>query len=417
MPQFFNLGTLGLATSLGQNLATWLNQMQQAFPGFQPSQANPLTVQANVFGSWSADVGTLASAGSQELLRQMGTKLFGVPYQQGTPATAIATVTAVDTLGHTLPAGTQLTLTLNGTPLAFQTVSALTIGSGASTGTVTVAAVQNGVAFNGATNPATLVAQINWVSGVSVAAPATGGNDQENDTHYLNRLVAVLQTMALRPITATDYATVALNFVPAAGTDQQLVGRAAAIDGYDPATNTYGNQREVTVAVTDSSGNALNTDTMYGIGGSSSSIVTNSAQWGVAGWLRSLRETGFIVNVLAPNYTTVYVAVTVKGAQGYTAATVQANVQAALLGYLSPASFGLPQGASVGWQNQTAVPLSQVMATVQGVLGVQRVLPGTLAVDTNPSPTNTTNDLVLAGPFPLPTSSSSSIPLAAVTVV
>jgi len=395
-----SLADLGLATSQGALLQTWLTAMRAAYGNsYSPSTANPEYVQAQIFASWMADVAQLCAAGSTELFRQYGQKLLNLPLEDGSAASAVATVTAVDTAGYTLPVGTQLTLTLNGSPLAFQTASTLTIPNGSSSGTVTVVAVQSGSAFNGASNPASLVLQTNWVASIAVAAAASGGVDQEDDDAYLQRLANTLQLLAPRPITASDYATMAVNFTPAAGTDQQEVGRATAIDGYDPGTNTTGNEREVTVCVSDAFGNALNSDTLTA----------------VQTYLAGLREVNFIVNVVSPNYTTIYAACTVKAALGYTAATVQANVQAALLAYLTPQNFGLPQGAQVGWTNVTTVYRSRLMAIVQNSPGVDHVV--SLAFDTNSNPTNLTNDLPLAGPFPLPVTSVSSIPLSAITVL
>lgn len=417
MTQFFqlDLAQLGLATSQGQLLQQWLQAMQAAFPGYSPASGNPEYIQAQVIASWAADLAQLCAAGSTELFRQFGTQLLALPYQNGTSASTVATVTAVDTAGYTLPTGTQLTLTLNGAPVAFQTSSPLTIPQGSSSGTVTVIGVSTGSLLNGASGPAELVSQINWVQTITVAGPASGGIDQEDDDQYVQRLAATLQLMAPRPITAPDFATMAINFTPQPGSDQQQVGRAAALDGYDPASNTYGNEREVTVCVTDSNGVALNTDTMYGIGGSSTNIITSPSLWGVAGWLQSLREVNFIVNVIPPAYTPVYVACQLSATSGYTTPTVQANVQAALLSYLSPQNFGLPAGAQVGWTNSQTVYRSKVLAVIQNTAGVDHV--ESLALDVQSPPGNTSGDLALPGAFPLPISTTASIPLGAITVV
>ena len=406
---FFQLSDQGLSTSQSQFMQIWLNAMQAAFPSYSPSSADLEYIQAQIFASWAASCAQLCNSGATELFRQFGTQLLALPYQQGTSAQAIVTVTAQDTAGYTLPVGTQITLTLSGVQIAFQTASTLTITAGNSSGTVTVVAVQTGSAANGAGSPAALVSQINWVTGVTISTVASGGVDQEDDDAYVQRLAQTLQLLAPRPITASDYATMALNFTPAAGTDQEEVGRAAAVDGYDPLTSmggyqplggntgSYNNEREVTVCVTDASGNALNSDTITAVGT----------------YLAALREVNFIVNVLSPNYTTIYVACTVKAVQGYTAAAVQANVQTALLAYLTPANFNLPQGALSGWTNLTTIYISKVTGVIMNTAGVDHIV--SLAVDVNSNPTNT-NDLPLSGPFPLPITSVTSVPLSAITV-
>lgn len=416
MSLFFSLADLGLPTSSGEYLAIWLDQMQSAFPGYQPAEGNLEYKQAQVISSMAADVGQLCAAGSQELFRTYGTSLIGLPYQQGATASAVVTITAGDTLGHTLNAGEQLQLTLGGAPVGFQTLNPLVIPNGSSSGTVTAVAVQPGSAFNGATGPAQMIAQIDWITGVTVSAPAGGGQDQETDDHYLQRLAQMLQLMALRPITAQDFATLALNFTPIIGTDQEQVGRATALDGYNPADGSSGNQKMVAVVVTDTSGIALNNDTMYGVGGSSGSIVTNPASWGIAGWLQSLREVNFVVNVLAPSYSTVYVSCQVKAIPGWLPSVVQANVQTAILGLLNPAAWGLPPSATVGWNNNSVVVRSVLESVIQQSAGVQSVVTGSVALGLAANPSNTTGDLTLPGPVPLPVTTTISVPLSGIQV-
>lgn len=533
--QFFTLADLGLPISQTQFLAQWLSAMQTAFPGYNPAPANLEYVQAQVFASWAAELAQLCSAGSMELFRQFGTQLLGVPYEQGSPASAVMTVNATDAGGYTLPLGTQITLTLAGALVAFQTVSVLVIPAGSTSGTVTIAAVQAGTAANGATTPISLVSQINWVASVSLAAAASGGVDQEDDSAYVLRLAQTLTTLGFATATASALATRALDFIPTPGSGQQQVGRATSIDGYSPAASTFtvtttsgsasltvtgspasgvtaapgspvsgtglpsttftatttsgsatltavsstagltvdafvsgtgipagtqilsvgvgqvtltanatatatgvtvtastaivqsstsstivlsaaatasgtgvaatvggtlGNQRVTTVCVTDPYGNQLNSVTMTA----------------VQAYLQGFRELNFILNAVSPAYSTVYVTVSVSALAGFTTATVQANVQAALLAYLSPQNFGLPQGAIQGWQNTQTVYLSQLTAVIQGALGVAYVHAGTVAVGLTANPTNTTADLVLPGDFPLPTATSTSIPLTAITV-
>lgn len=466
--QFFSLADLGLPTSQTEFLQIWLQALQAAFPSYNPSAGDLEYIQAQVFAAWAADVAQLCSAGATELFRQFGTQLLGLPYQNGTAALAIVNVTATDTAGYTLPAGSQVSLTLFGSLVGFQTLTDLVIPMGESSGTVTVQAVQAGTAFNGAGTPAGMLSQIDWVTGVTVVTSASGGVDQEDDDQYIQRVAQTLQLLAPRPITASDYATMAVNFIPASGTDQEEVGRATAIDGYDPtvtsftgttngtttvsavssfagisvgsviaatditggqtvtaintgastltlsdvassshsseamtATGSYGNEREVTVCISDATGNALNSDT----------LAAEQA------YLENLREVNFIVNVVSPSYTTVYVTVTVSPSPGYSTATVQANVQAALLNYLNPSNFGLPQGALTGWNNSQTVHLSRLATVIQNASGVDYLQPGTLAVGTSASPGDTTTDLQLGGAFPLPLSTTASIPTSGITVL
>lgn len=537
---FFTLpDTGGLPTSQQAFYQIWLNAMQTSFPGYTPNPGNPEVVQATIFASWAADVAQLCTGGSVELFRQYGQQLLNLPYEAGTPALTVLTVNAVDTAGYTLPALSQLALTLNGIQVGFQTLTALTIAPGQNTGSVSVGALSAGTAFNGATGPAQMVSQIDWVSSISVSAPASGGVDQEDDSAYLQRLAATLQLLAPRPITASDYATMAMNFQPAANTTEQEVGRATAVDGYSPTaasftvsatsgndaltvvtppgtgitaapgafvlgtdlpsatftattssitnpnvltgvssfanvldgalvsgtgipsgtmvqafdttagtitlTNsctatgsgvtvtiatayvqaatsstitlsanatgtgssvsitvggTLGNERTVGVCITDASGDALNAVTMTA----------------VQAYLEGLREANFIVNVFPPAYVNAYVTVTVGAVPGYSAAQVQTDVQTAILALLTPANFGLPQGATTGWNNQTTIYVSQIEAAIQNAGSVQYVVAGSLKVGLTSSPTNGV-DLPLPGSFPLPTTTTTTVPTSAITVL
>lgn len=306
--------------------------------------------------------------------------------------------------------------------LGFQNLTEVDINAG-TTANLTLTAIQTGIIFNGAGSGGDIqpVQQLAWLAGISLVAPASNGEDPEDDTHYLNRVTTTLQLQAPRPITAADFGTMAVNFTPFPGTDQQEVARATAIDGYDPNSGTFNNAREVTVAAVDSNGFALNNDTLYGYpNGTSSNVVTTTptinAGWGIAGWLQSLREANFIVNVINPTYSLVYVKVSVAPNLGWDNASVQLSVQAALLGYLSPTAWGIPAQGDASWTNTTVLRQSTLMQAVQSAPGVLYVHPGTLAFDVVPNPVNT-SDLTLPGAIPLPISSTASIPTTAITVV
>jgi hypothetical protein len=295
---------------------------------------------------------------------------------------------------YTLTNGTQFDLDDYG----FQTITDTTIVAGDSA-TVLVYAVEVGSDYNnaGAGGSVSIISQINWVTEVTLASgAASGGIDPEDPTAYLNRLAATLQTMAQRPITASDYATMALNFQPAQGTDQQEVGRAAAIDGAQLSSPV---ERSVTLYVTDTNGNPLNSDTLTAL----------------EAYFTALREVNFIVTVQNPSYQPVYVTVEVAPTAGYDAATVATNVQNAIINWLSPANWGTapPYGISGTWAT-TAVTIyrSQLEGIIQNVNGVDHIITGTLAFGGTASPTNTTTDYTLSGTATLPVANTATVPIA-----
>ncbi len=354
---------------------------------------------------------TAANAGDTQISVTSQTPNFAYPI-----GSTVSGGTSVQV--YLLPALSQFDLD----SLGFVNLAPVTINAG-TTQNVTLTAVQTGQVFNGAGSGgiAQSIQQLSWLTSTTVFTSATGGQDPEDDAHYLNRVKVALQLQAPRPVTATDFGTMALNFAPYPGTDQQDVGRATSVDGYNPVDQSTGNPRMVTVCVTDENGFALNSDTLYGYpNGTSSNVITTvpspNGGWGIAGWLQSLREITFVVNVINPTYSPIYVTVTVKSATGWDATSVKLNVQAALLGYLSPQAWGLPPSSQIGWQNSTTIFQSALASVVQRAAGVDHIVDTSLKFGTTATPSNT-SDLVLTGPVALPTSDSVlTIPVGNITV-
>ncbi len=353
---------------------------------------------------------TAASAGDTQLSVSSQTPNFAYPV-----GSVISGGTALQT--YSLPALSQFNLD----SLGFVNLAPQTVTAGTSLN-VTLTAVQTGQIFNGAGSGGLVEAiqQLPWLTSTAIVTSATGGIDPEDDAHYLNRVKVALQLQAPRPVTAVDFGTMALNFSPYPGTDQQEVGRATSVDGYNPVDLSTGNPRMVAVCVTDANGFALNSDTLYGyVGGTSTNVIltvpnpTNG--WGIAGWLQSLREITFVVNVISPTYSPIYVTVTVKAATGWDSTSVAANVQSALLGYLSPQAWGLPPSSQIGWQNTTTIFKSALVSVVQRTAGVDHIVDDTLKVGTALG-TVAAADLALTGPVALPTSSILTIPTSQITV-
>lgn len=455
---FVDLSSLGLATTSSQAYADWLAVMQAAYPAYDPAPANPENVQAIAITGRAADVAQTGVVVPDAIFRQFGTKLFGIPYLFGQLATASVQITAVDSAGYTLDAGTGITLGAFG----FVTLADLIIPAASTVGTVTVIATAPGTAYNGATNPAGFASIVDWVSSATCLGPASGGVDQEDDVAYQDRLAALFRLIAPRPITAGDFSTMALSFAPAAGTDQEEIGRATALDGYvqagaaftvttvntsptltvtgAPGTGitaaqgatitgtgipagtivlasssgsitmsknatasasgitatvggTLGNRRNVTVGVTLADGTATNSDTKTAL----------------AAFLQAFREVNFVVNVIDPTYTPVYVTSSVHLYPGFDPTAVGLAVQAAVMSFLSPQNSGLPPfGDVAAWLSSSTVFYNQLVGVIQNVSGVQYILDGTLKLGTSATPTGVV-DLVLPGPLSLPTSTTSTV--------
>jgi uncharacterized phage protein gp47/JayE len=126
-----------------------------------------------------------------------------------------------------------------------------------------------------------LIDSLGFVQSITLTNPTTGGIDAEEDEDYLNRLSLQLQLLAPRPIVPSDFAAIALD-IPG-------VGRALAIDGYNPADGTTDNERMITIAAVDTLGAAIPADTKQQL----------------ASFLEDRREVNFVINIIDPTYTTV----------------------------------------------------------------------------------------------------------------
>lgn len=460
MPDFIDLGIETDPAVLVDNAIAQLTTTLEAngYGGWTPNDGNLEIILLNAIASMAADAATVATIAPAEIFRAFGTKLLGVSYNQGAAATVYTTWTLADTAGHTIPAGTYVLIA----EVGFYVQADVVVAPGSSTGTVLLTAVDQGVAGNGLSTPISTVDQIDWVTSIAAIGSTSGGADPEDDTAYLDRLSTELTLQAPRPITADDYALMALTAPSSILPAGVVVGRASAIDGYDPtvttftgtttnssttlssvssftgisagsiltgvaiptgttvvsintgastllmsaaatgnhtaesitSTGSYGNERTVTVFVTDTAGTALSSPAM-------TALDT---------WLQGYREVNFLVYVIAPTYTPIYVTFEVKVLPGYDSASVVAAAETAVLGYLNPATWGASATRSVQkWLNTTqgfnVVRWNKLLAVIENVPGVDYCPSGSagLSIGLSASPSGT-SDLTLGGPAPLPSS-------------
>jgi hypothetical protein len=158
-------------------------------------------------------------------------------------------------------------------------------------------------------------------------------------------------------------------------------------------------ERCVTSFVTDVNGNALSAADM-------DALET---------WLASYREVSFDPFVEPPSYSTIYVSCEIAVLPGYDPSSAAAGAQAAIIAYLSPATWGNPGAVSTGqstWLNSgdgfNVVRVNSLIGRVENVPAVAYVPNGGLQLGFTASPTGTV-DLVMPGPAPLPQSSASTV--------
>lgn len=289
-------------------------------------------------------------------------KLFGVARGDGSPVRGRVEFTITNSQPtQVIPAGTRLRLSLDGTG---ETVDLFTderleiIITDSMTGRVNVTAETFGVAGNFAPAGTSLdvVDQLPFVESATIVTAFSGGSGPENESTFTGRASATLARL-----TSTLVLPESFQYAAAATPG---IGRAKVYDRYNPATPAVPVVTgHVTVAVAGADGNALDAQTMADL---EDALAAQA--------LASLS-----IHVIAPTYTDVSIAVTVKPSYGFTAAQVQASVTAALQDWISPAT----------WDWGAVVRQYEIIAKVYAAPGVGEV---TLA------PAN----IALAGKAPLP---------------
>lgn len=347
-----------------------IEYLEGQVPGWTASPGNLETWIIEAVGRMAAEVATITAQVPTTIFRFLGNDLANLPPIDAASAIAATTWTLTDTLGHTIPAGTYISIA----DLAFEVQADVVVAPGSSAtaaGGVIVVAVEPGAAANGLTSPVEPVDALAWVNTITVVGSTSGGADAEADAAYLNRLANELQLLAPRPIIPRDFETLAKRI---SGVD-----RALALDGYNPANSTFNNDRMVAIAVVDAAGAALST------------TIKNQ----VDALLQAQREVNFIVNVIDPTPTTINVTFTAVAYPDFDPVAVQANVVAALQDYLSPANWGQPPyGEDRRWLIESKVRYLEVAQVVNNVAGVNYV--SALTVNSGSA------DVTLTGAAPLP---------------
>jgi hypothetical protein len=334
--------------------------------GWQPHDGNLDTWLIEAFSEVGAEIRSLAADVPASIFGTYGTRVLGLPPTPPTAATGVATFVAVDTQGYTLDTGATFGLARSGNNLvAFATLAPATIPVGAAeVHEVPFAAVELGTEGNGLQGEGQMLDPITWVAKVTVPTATAQGTDAEEPDAYVDRLANLFPAVALRPILPMDFAVLALQLVPG-------VGRAVAMNLFDPVAKTWTNARTVTLVVADEEGNAL--------------AAAVKAQ--VEKLLDELREVNWVVHVIDPHYVTVPATFQVVAYAGQDMEAVKAACVAAVTGYLSPASYRLGEmspaieGGEVinapaegAKPRQQTIYMNELVARLDRTLGVDRVV-------------------------------------------
>lgn len=320
--------------------------IEAAIPGWEAAPGNLETILIEAIAEMASEQAAVAAQVPSAIFRAFGNKLVGLPPIDGVEAIGSSTWTLTDSLSHTIPAGTFITVG----DVAFQTSSEVTVPVGSTNAVIPIVAVDAGEQGNNLTGEATVVDTLAFVDTVVITGVTSGGVNAETDDEYLARLVEELSLMAPRPIVPTDFEVLARRI---AG-----VERALAVDGFNPVGSTYNNERMIAVASVDEFGEA----------------VSGTIKSQVGAYLDSLREVNFVVNTIDPTYTTINVTATITILPGFDEATTLAVAIAAVQDYLNPANWGRVTSGDGQferpWVNTTKVGylnIAEVIKRSQGV--------------------------------------------------
>lgn len=350
-------------------------------PGWQANDGNLEVWLTEAWSESAAEVRSLARDVPASIFSTYGETVLGIVPGLAVGSNGTATFTAIDALGYTVEVGTQFALARSGDDLvAFATLEEAVIPVGdTEVADVSVAAVLTGADSNGLSGDGQMLDPVTWVASVTVTDPTYGGADAELPQDYLDRLSILMRMVALRPVLPQDFAILSLQ-VPG-------VARAIAMNLYDPGTDTWDNERTVTVIVADIDGQPL----------------APELKQVVIDMLEALREVNWIVYVIDPTYMPVDVTYEVVSYAGQNEATVHDACDAALVDYLSPANYRLneaspaiaggeviypPSGATT---RQQYVYVNELIALLDRCLGVDRVV----SVEINGAP----GDYLMADPY------------------
>lgn len=304
------------------------------------------------------------------IFQTFGERVLKIPVLGATTATSTVTVAATDDLGHILGAGAQIDVD----GVGFVTTEDLTIPPLATSGQVAIAAIEPGAAGSALTGAdVSLVAPTYvWVDSITLDAITIGGRDGETGEEYVNRLADETPTLSAKAILIEDFEVLARRDLE--------VHRALALDNYVPEPPTSDVPGAVTVALQDAAGEP----------------VSEAAELRVKTTLEAGRVLNLDVHVIAPTYTEIDVSFTAECHAGADPDIVEAEAEAAIAAFLSPATWGLPAaGDQLLWIDEPEVVRNDLIGQIYLVRGIRHVSALTLAIAGDALGTA---DLAIAGP-------------------
>lgn len=345
-----------------------ITNLQATWPDWEANDGDLEVVLIETLAPFAAVAAANAAQVPPAALIAIGTKLYGIPYEQGAPAQTTVTLTFQDNFGgYFVAAGSEFDLS----GFAFTTVADITCPAGQTQVTgVEVIAGDVGVAFNDLTDAdwAAVTLPV-WVTDLAVEAATAGGVDPQDDNDYLDMVSRELQLRGRMVVTLPDYEIVAVNTTG--------VGRAYAETTAD---------RDVTVYLTDPEGQP----------------VTALVKAALAATYAQSRLVNVTVALADATYTPVDVDYAVIALANFDLDQLIVSINSALAGALSPTgygavSFGQPGSGPLNWQSDNVIRITRLIALIGIVPGVAYVVNDSIQIN------GANADFTMLGPVALPT--------------
>lgn len=292
-------------------------------------------------------------------------KLYGVPRNEGTPATGTLSVVAVDSFGYTIPVGARFSIAIDAeTNYVAEAYEGGIINDGFYSAPVSVRITENSSAGNniGPGTPVYPLDSLPFIESVTVSGLFSGGSDPESDADWLARSARRLRRLSETLVFPQHFRDAALEY--------PTVEAAVVADNMDVNTAQAGT---VTVAVWRSSGN-----------------FTTEELTSILDMLDNASHAALTVKVVQMVATPITVNVTITLEPGYTIDMVEAKTPSVLENEYGPGAW--PSEAA---SNFYRVDVARVLDSIPGIRSVRTIETGTTSIPRYSYPFVTVNYTVV----------------------
>lgn len=331
-----------------------LARATELVPDWVPREGNVEVVLLEQFAVLVALVAERLDAVVPQVTSQI-LEMSGLARDAGAAAELAVTITVSDTLGHVVPAGTQVVVgdADADNPLTGSLAEAVTVELGESTVAGVIVMDEVGVVDGLSTaTEVLLIDAVVYVESLEVTAVTGPGRDAETDDEFLARGSAWLQSLTQLLGRPDQFSARALTDI--------RVGRALAVNRWDGVGTPGEVAGEVTVLVLGADGAEL------------SGLIRTEIEDALQG--AAVTELG--VTVGSPVVTPVDVDATITLLPGYIADAVTADVETAIAGYLSP----------LVWEWGGALRLTRLLQVIETTPGVDSATIADPVADVEPDP-------------------------------